>query len=317
MGHRRKPVLQISFGAMLSIGQGALHRLFLLTTCPSKLYSKYNQGIDKGNEVIDRLLTEVAKSLRTAYWAGVETPAATFYIVCLGLAGDHIFQTKAFRCTRHHTRNSICPHCLANVSSLPFEDIDVANALWVQTALKSKPWQRDPPLAVVPGAARPEFIRFDLMHVLPHGCGRNFVSSVIAMMCGPLRMFAGSSKVARLEEAYSFFASFCESRHLFPRDMQEFTPENLGWKLNRDFPDMSCKASDCNMLVQWVIDYLSSTPVFMGPPLEWAYKACVGFDDFCRLCYSSTDRVFWSRAEAHQGMHSLRVFLKGYKALAA
>ena len=318
MGHRRRPVLQISFGPILAIGESALNRLLMLTTCPSKLYSKYNKGMAAGNPIIDRLLREVATSLRTAYYAGVQVEGhGTFHIVTLGLAGDHIFQTKAFRCIRHHTCNSICPHCLANTTNLPFEDANVRRAMWVETTYRSMPWRKPPPLGLIPGRELPSFIRWDLMHVLPHGCGRTFVASLIAMMCGPLRLFAGNSKAARLADAFEHFSFFCESQHMFPRDMQEFTPDNLGWKFNRDFPECNCKAMDCNYTVQWCIDYLASTPLLLEGPLLWAYKGCCGFDSFCRLCYRSADRVFWTRAEAKEGYAHLNDFLRAYKALAA
>ena len=316
VGHRRKPVLQISFGPLLAIGEAALHRLFLLTTCPSKLYSKYNKGMAAGNRVLDRLLRAVGQSLRTAYYRGIDTPHGTFFIVCLGLAGDHIFQTKAYRCARHHTCNSICPHCLANTTTLPFEDVDVGRAMWVDTTFRSMPWRKPPPLGLIPGGDWPSFIRFDLMHVLPHGCGRTFVASMIAMMCGPLKLFPGESKAARLEEAYEHFSFSCEKKHMYPRDMQEFTADNLGWKFNRDFPECNCKAMDCNMMIQWCIDFLSSTPLCLEGPLLWAYKGCCGFDNFCRLCYRSMDRIFWTREEARQGYSHLRDFVRAYKALA-
>ena len=255
--------------------------------------------------------------MRAAYWVGIETPVAKFHIVCLGVAGDHIFQTKAFRCGRHHACNSICPHCLANVSDIPFEDIDVQRALWVQTLYRSPPWRRPPPLSAIPGADRPQFIRFDVMHVLPHGCGRTFVASVIAMFCGPLKLFAGSSKAERLQEAYNFFWAYCDAKKCYPRDMQEFTPDNLGWKFNRDFPECNCKAMDCTMMIQWCVDFLASTPLRWTDALVWAYKGCCGLDNFCRLCYSSHSRVFWTRDEAGQAYQHLLAFLKAYKALAA
>ena len=318
-GHRRKPVMQLSFGPVLAIGGGALERLFLLTTCPGKLYAQYNMGVEAGNQVIDRLLEEVGRSMRTAYFVGVATPVAHFYVVCVGVSGDHVFQTKAFRCRRHHTRNDLCPHCLANTRDIPFEDLG-ANALWTQTVFRSTPWNRPPPLRFIPGADRPQFIQFDLMHVLPHGCGRNFIASVICMMAGPLQLFlpgnGSRSRQACLEEAYSSFESFCVANMLYPRDMKDFTLENLQWSLKRDFPDCNCKAMDCNMMFQWCIDYLSSSPLLLTEPLALAYAGCCGFDNFNRLCYRSTDRVFWNRAEAEEGHGHLLRFLKSYRALA-
>ena len=319
VGHRRRPVLQLSWGPMLAIGNGSWDRLFLFSTCPSKLYSKYNQGNAAGNPVLDRLLEEMARSMRTAYFVGVPTSVAQFYIVCLGFSGDHIFQSKAFRCLRHHTRNDLCPHCLANLSDIPFEDVSM-RALWTRTVFTTLPWDTPPPLRFIPGADKAEFIQFDLMHVLPHGCGRTFIASVICMMVGPLNFFLPPGRKRgvelRLEEAYSSFRSFCQANKFHPRDMQEFTKENLAWDSTSCFPDCGCKAMDCVMLFQWCIDLFTSMPLEMTEPISLAYAACCGFDDFNRLCYTSQNRIFWTRDEARKGYKFLRAFLKGYRALA-
>ena len=319
VGHRRRPVLQLSWGPMLSIGGGSWDRLFLMTTCPCKLYAHLNKGNEAGNRILDRLFDEMARSLRRAYWAGITVSDVTFHLVPLGLSGDHIFQTKAYRCIRHHTCNEICPHCLANVSDVPFEHIHMT-ATWTQTVFKCVPWTKTPPFAAIPGGDEPSFIQFDLMHVLPHGCGRTFIASVICMMVGPLGLFGPTSKqtsrATRLHEAFTSFSSYCEAHGLHPRDMQEFTIDNLGWETLASFPDCSCKAMDCVMMFQWCIDLLSSVPFEKNDALDWAYAGCCGFDDFNRLCYCSEDRIFWTREEAKQGYAHLQKFLKAYRALA-
>ena len=319
VGHRRRPVLQLSWGPMLSIGSGSWDRLFLMTTCPCKLYAHLNKGNEAGNLVLDRLFDEMARSLRRAYWAGITVEDVTFYLVPLGLSGDHIFQTKAYRCIRHHTCNEICPHCLANCSDAPFEHIHMT-ATWTHTVFKCVPWTKSPPFAILPGGDEPSFIQFDLMHVLPHGCGRTFIASVICMMAGPLGLFVPASRLtsrsARLHEAFTSFSSYCQARALHPRDMQEFTVDNLGWDTRASFPDCSCKAMDCVMMFQWCIDLLSSVPFARNDALDWAYAGCCGFDDFNRLCYCSGDRTFWTRDEAKQGYAHLNKLLKAYRALA-
>ncbi|CAE7383385.1 unnamed protein product [Symbiodinium sp. CCMP2592] len=272
-----------------------------------------------GNRILDKLFDEMARSLRRAYWAGITVGDVTFHLVPLGLSGDHIFQTKAYRAIRHHTCNEICPHCLANVSDVPFEHIHMS-ATWTQTVFKCVPWTKTPAFAAIPGGDEPSFIQFDLMHVLPHGCGRTFIASVICMMAGPLALFGPTSKqtsrATRLHEAFTSFSSYCEAQGLHPRDMQEFTIDNLGWDTKASFPDCSCKAMDCVMMFQWCIDLLSSVPFARNDALDWAYAGCCGFDDFNRLCYCSEDRIFWTREEAKQGYAHLRKFLKAYRALA-
>ena len=140
VGHRRKPVLQLSWGPLLRTGFNALQRLFLITSCPHVFYTEYNVGSAAGNAVIDNLLMECAASARKAFHQGIPTKYGTFYLVFLGLAGDHPWQTKAYRCQRGHLSTSICPWCLALTSArIPFEDVS-KHAVWRQTLFQSVPW---------------------------------------------------------------------------------------------------------------------------------------------------------------------------------
>ena len=67
----------------------------MYTSCPRKLYSKYNKGAAHGNFVLDRLFKEFAKSAYKAYNEGVPGKGErTFCPVFLGVSGDHPFQTK-------------------------------------------------------------------------------------------------------------------------------------------------------------------------------------------------------------------------------
>ncbi len=318
VGHRRKPLLQLSWGSMLRIGCGSLERMFLITSCPHKMYSKFNKGSSVGNTVIDKLLEECARSALMGY-TGIETNSGhRFYLVFLGLAGDHPFQTKAYRSTRGHLKVDICPHCHANTYSVPFEDVSLG-AMWRLTVFQSLPWRRDAPipLALMPGANRPSFIRWDLMHMLPHGCARNFVASVICMMAGPMDIFLPggdqtlNSKEHRLEEAHTHFQSWLDCTGQHARDMKDFSLDNLGWRQNRSYPEMTCKASDCNLLIKWLIDYLTTTPLLFDWVLETTLAGLQGLDEFMRLAYSD-DRVFWNEEKQEQGKICLGMFLHSY-----
>ena len=74
--------------------------------------------------------------------------------------------------------------------------------------------------------------------------------------------------------------------------MKEFTVDNLGWKLNRDYPEMTCKASDCNLIIQWLIDFLTTVPFKLCWVLETTLAGLQGVDEFMRLAYTG-DRFFW------------------------
>ena len=320
-GHRKKPLFQLSWGSLLRIGKNSLERMFLITSCAHKMYSKYNKGSVAGNIVIDRLLGECAKSASKAGVNGIQTRSGhKFYLVFLGLAGDHPFQTKAYRATRGHLKVDICPHCHANTYSVPFEDMS-RQALWRFSIFQSLPWKRgvSPPLLSIPGAGHPSFIRWDLMHMLPHGCARNFAASVICMMAGPLEIFipetsdgrVRNSKEQRLDVAYDYFQSWLDCNRKHVRDMKEFTPENLGWEQNRSYPEMTCKASDCNLIIQWLIDFLTSIPFQRSWELEISLSGLEGVDEFLRLSYTG-DRVFWDPEKQKRGKACLGVFLHAY-----
>ena len=322
-GHRKKPLLQLSWGSMLRIGKSSLERMFLITSCSHKMYSKFNKGSEAGNIVIDKLLEEMAKSAADAYHHGIDTRSGhKFFLVFLGIAGDHPFQTKAYRAVRGHLKLEVCPHCHANTYTVPFEDMGL-QAAWRATIFQTVPWRRDmpPPLLSIPGAERPRFIRFDLMHMMPHGCARGYVASVICMMAGPMNIFLPSadgqgrnSKESRLDEAYSHFQSWldCTGNHV--RDMKEFTADNLGWKQNRSYPEMTCKASDCNLLIKWLIDFLTTTPFASNWILDTALMGLQGADEFMRLAYTG-DRVFWDHGKQSRGKAYLGMFLHAYSQL--
>lgn len=320
-GHRRKPVLQVSWGSLLRIGKGPLERMFLITSCSHKRYSRFNKGTEAGNVVIDKLLGEIAKSAVQAFADGIETGSGhIFFLVFVGLAGDHPFQTKAYQATRSHLKVDICPRCHANTYSVPFEDVS-KNAMWRSSIFQSLPWNRrvSPPLGLIPGAQHPAFIRGDLMHMIPHGCARTFAASIICMMAGPLDIFwpprvegkSQNSKEDRLEEAYDHFESWLEANGEYARDMKEFTLENLGWKQNGSFPDMTCKASDCNLLIRWLIDFLTTTTSPDSWPLQTALAGLKAVDEFMRLSYTG-DRIFWDRQKQHRGKRCIGMYLHSY-----
>ena len=322
VGHRRKPVLQLLWGPLLRVGLGATDRLFLVTTCPHKYYSGYNEGTAAGNQVIDRLVAECARSACKSYYQGIPTRFGTFRLVFLGLAGDHPFQTKVCGSLRSHLRTEICPWCHANTSNIPFEDF-ARSAAWRRTVFQSVPWKSSSPFAILPGGSHPSFIKWDLMHMVPHGCARNFCASVVCMLCGPLGLISpmpgpGLRKDRCLEAATRLMDSWLIEIGVGKsmRDLKELTPENLQWKLNRDFPDSSCKASDCILLAQWLLDLIGTMPWQMTEPLQMAYEGLQGLDNFQRLCYTG-DRLFMNPARQVSARDACATFLQSYTDLAA
>ena len=299
VGHRRKPVMQLLWGPLLRAGLGAIHRLFLITTCPHKYYSKFNMGAAAGNPVLDRLMLECGRSASRSYYTGIETEYGRFFLVFLGLAGDHPFQVKVCHSLRGHLRVEVCPWCHASTrSDVPFEDFGL-RAAWRKTIFQSVPWSRDmqPPMFLVPGGDHPGFLKWDLLHMITHGCARNFCASITCMLCGPMGLFSpepgpGKRKERCLDAAFAQFDSWLACTGQSVRDLKEFTPENLQWINNRDFPDSNCKAADTTLWIKWLLDLLGTMPWRPQEPLEHAYEGLLHLDAFLRLCYTHEDRLF-------------------------
>lgn len=324
-GHRKRPLMQLCWGPLHGVGLGSMKRLFLITAVPHKAYRMHNRGTDAGNPVLDAIFEGAARSFMQAFYQGVEIPhgelaGKRLYLVCLGLAGDHPFQTKAMKCSRNHVSSLICPLCLAETgSNCPYEDVS-RHAAWVRTIGLSKPYKRPPPLRFIPGFEDHRFIRMDLFHVGPHGVGRTFAASCICMLAGPLEhfepeLFAGQKKKdAALSEAYLSFASFCKCLRQSPQ-MKDFSPENLNWQQYRNFPESSMKGSDCTLVIRWLIDYFSSTPVELDYPCRLAFAAAAAFDNLMRLAYTES-RLMLGREEAARALKYSETFLRAYKKLA-
>lgn len=323
VGLRRKPVMQMLWGPLLRAGLGAIHRLFLITTCPHKYYSKYNQGASAGNPVLDRFMLECSRSASRAYYTGIETSHGRFHLVFLGLAGDHPFQVKMSHSLRSHLRVDLCPWCHASTrEDVPFEDFGL-DASWRKTVFQSVPWARTaiPPLFLLPGGDHPGFLKWDLMHMIPHGCARNFCASITCMLCGPMQLFSpepgvGNRKERCLDAAHAQFESWLACTNNSIRDLQEFTPQNLQWVQNRDYPDCNCKAADTSLWIKWLLDLLGTMPWKAQEPLDHAYKGLEALDAFLRLCYKNEDRLFFGPSQQRAGCDHLMTFLKKYEALA-
>eukprot|EP00435_Cladocopium_sp_Y103_P036326 s630_g9.t1 len=312
VGHRRKPVMQMLWGPLLRVGLGAIHRLFLVTCCPHKYYSKYNQGTAAGNTVLDKLMVECGRSAARAYYSGIETSHGRFHLVFLGLAGDHPFQVKMSHSVRSHLKVDICPWCEANVrDDVPFEDFSLG-ATWRKTVFQSVPWApgTQPPMVLIPGGDHPGFLKWDLMHMIPHGCARNFCASITCMLCGPMQMFAprpGPTKKKErcLDAAYEHFEAWLACTGQCVRDLKEFSPENLQWINNRDFPDSNCKAADTTLWIKWLLDLLGTMPWEWQEPLDHAYQGLLAVDQFVRLCYNGNDRLFFGPEQQKAGSETL------------
>ena len=221
---------------------------------------------------------------------------------------------------RNHLRPDVCPHCEANTSSIPFEDVS-ANAKWLGTIGASKPWVEPHVFEMLPGGADPSFIKLDTFHLGPLGAGYYLAPSVLCVLVAYFKHFTpldGKTDVeSRLAVAHNSFMSYCKATSRTPRDLKQFTKSNLHWPSQASYPMLSCKAGDTIMLLQWLQDYLTSVPLDLSDDLlRYSLEAISAFNAFWHLLYKAESRIWWSQSEAATGLIALTGFLRSYQAAA-
>ena len=228
---------------------------------------------------------------------------------------------KAMHLTRHHVKANICPHCDANITTVPFEDMS-ANATWISTIGRSQPWTQPPVFSALPGGDTSSFIRLDTFHLGALGVGQYLAPSVLCVLIAQFKHFtpAASKKrdiESRLAVAHEFFFAFCNAKKRCPRDLKDFTKSNLHWPDQATYPMLSCKAADTIVMLEWLEDYMVNVPLDLSDRLlELCSDALASYNAFFRLCHHSESRVWWTAGEAATGLMALTTFLRSYHAAA-
>ena len=121
---------------------------------------------------------------------------------------------KAMHLTRNHVKNEICPHCHANTTTIPFEDVR-PTAAWIGTISRTLPWTFPPVFCALPGGDSSNFIRLDTFHLGALGTGQYLAPSVLCMLVANYKHFKPPRSnhhdvEARLAVAHGFFLAFCK-----------------------------------------------------------------------------------------------------------
>ena len=222
--------------------------------------------------------------------------------------------------TRNHVKKEICPHCLANITTIPFEDVR-PTAAWIGTIFQTQPWTLPPVFCALPGGDSSNFIRLDTFHLGALGTGQYLAPSVLCVLIAKYKHFrpqSGRRDVeSRLAVAHEFFSAFCMAREESPRDLKDFTKSNMHWPDQATYPMLTCKAADTITMLEWLEDYMTSLPLDLSDRLlELCLDALLAYNSFFRLCYSSQSRVWWTASEAATGLMALTTFLRSYHAAA-
>lgn len=183
-GVRKNPILQVTWGPILSSDPSSLSRYFFFTSMLGDEYKHFHRGYELGNSVIDEIFNVMAAELSSVYLDGVVAGGiGRLRLVFVGLEGDLPAQARVYHLKRNFncTPNSMCPHCMGNDQDIPYTDIK-ATAVWRNTVYMERPWTTPCPLVSVPGANHERIIAKDLFHLCHLGAVRGFVINVLCYM---------------------------------------------------------------------------------------------------------------------------------------
>ena len=186
-GQRRAPVMQYSWGPLLTGAPNSLDRYFFWTCCVGEEYKKFHQGYRLGNIVLNEFHAKLAADCIDVYIEGIFSQKfqRKLRLCFVGLEGDLPAQARAFRVVRNFAcvPHCCCPWCDANDTSTPYTD-GRPEALWRSTVSRERPWPTESPspLVDIPGADREAFLSKDLFHMAHLGHVRTFCVNLLCYL---------------------------------------------------------------------------------------------------------------------------------------
>lgn len=349
-GQRKAPVMQYSWGPMLTAAPSSLDRYYYYTSCVGEDYKRFHAGYAAGNPVLDEFHTQLAADCRDVFLEGLfsEKLQKKLRFCFVGLEGDLPAQARAFRVVRNFgcVPHRCCPWCWADDTTTPYTDRR-PEARWRGTISRDVPWDTNnpSPLVTIPGADRVMFLSKDLFHMAHLGHVRTFCVNLLCYLVwrnhfatrrynsffcsscfSPDIFFAkfrpffksrnikdGSSIPSRLASAYSSFRDWCKRSKEYPH-VKAFTRENLQWPSLHSHPEASFKGSDTRLIMKFLIEYMSTAQ--LDNVGRAAIVAIQGMDDFLRLVFGQKDERgckahMWDRSEAANALADLTKYLDG------
>ena len=279
-GLRKAAVLQITWGPVLVSEDASWSRYFFWSCMGQEQYKHHNMGYEIGNAVLDSLMQHLTVELRALYYNGLSFYGQRFRFVCVGLEGDLPAQAKAFHLFRNWqcSPNMLCPWCSADDGLCPAMDYN-SDARWRDTISVSRPWvdESPSPLIGIPGAATEQFLQKDLFHICSLGIARTMVSSLLCYLIhiGHFQVpdsNSGQSVPVRFQQAYRCFKQYCHDVLRETPHIKHFSRENFQWASTHKMPESTMKASDCRLMLRWLVSYLHG-PWQFSKTLQHAFLA--------------------------------------------
>ena len=295
----------------------------------------------KEKVVVEKILTEITRDMICLFEQGVTlSNGQQWYGSITGLKGDlkwyqHIGGLERCFSKQLKVDEHMCHECLAGTRQFPFEDASDSPA-WSQTLFKERPFSVRPVVCHIPferdvldneageeQGSRPDerMFRRDIFHNTKMGVFRDFVASVILLMC-KLKYFneAGTSnkRDILIARAHARFHWFCKTTGR-TASLRCFSEAYFNVKSWSCFPWASSKGSDTSHLLAWVhvlavgalndplqpshkliFQYIASTAAAARSFTKMSYSHGLWFHPHCA-------RVFY------QELHK---FLQGYNSCA-
>ena len=296
----------------------------LISVLPHALY--------KDTNLLMEMVEHISLELRQLFYEGFYARKQYWNVAVLGWKGDLAWFVKIGRLTRAYNRLAetacMCHECGAGTSQQPFEDLNEAPS-WRASMYFQRPWDAENPPAfrAVPfDTFCPErILRRDVFHNSKLGVYRDFVASSVLLLC-ELRFFhdppgpgVRNGRQHLLKRAHGRFRLFCLASQR-PAALHSFTKDNFNAPKRKAFPWMSCKGSDCTLLMQWIVVLTRGFLMIMDPEceqrelLELIYQAARAGDQWMRCLYKHG--IWLSRTCATALLREQRCFLETYNSLA-
>ena len=93
----KKGLFEFSWTPLLTTGASGINRYFMISQIPHKYYGKLSKGNEAGNPTLDAIMKAGVDSILLGFVNGIQCGGNTFYLVPLGLTGDHVFHALLAR----------------------------------------------------------------------------------------------------------------------------------------------------------------------------------------------------------------------------
>ena len=293
--------------------------LFVL---PCTLYKKYPC-------LLEFMLEQVSREFRQLCFEGVEARNEHWTVAVIGMKGDMKWHAEIGCLERYYGKKSrkraleMCPECLAGSHNCPYEDLSSVPK-WVGTMWARRPWIVAPSIGSILPFDRcvPErVLRRDPFHVTRLGIYRHFVASVLGLLVE--WYYFGVDGEAnnidiQLTRAHGSFTLYCTTFQKCPA-LRSFSKSLMMWKTKSYFPYMNVKASDCALLLSWLVCILPGMIGEAEDPdeasmLKMALEVARAMLSFSHAMY--THGLLLSHECCRSMLGHGEVFLRGYSWLA-